>query len=229
MDIGAFLRRQRESQGLTQREFGQLAGLPVGTVSSYETGRRVPPVATIESLLGAIGQQLALTTEPLWADVDREIAAIQGLTAEERLARVPVLFDWWHDRLADLDVVLDGPVAALMLGAPVPVRSLDLAVPAAALNRFAELLSGVMNLRRWSDNWQDWGYSAIDPREPGPLRWKCAYGEIRARLMELRPRSVDVLADGQIWPVRPLSDVESDDPWVTRVLTRMRGGLRSGP
>jgi hypothetical protein len=102
-------------------------------------------------------------------------------------------------------------------------------VPRSVVADFADLLAGVLNLRRWSEPWEDWGYGSVDPREPGPLRWKCPYGEIRARLVEQRPRSVEVLLYGQVWAVRPLSDVESDDPWVTRVLARMRGGLPSGP
>jgi transcriptional regulator with XRE-family HTH domain len=227
MDIGAFLRRQRELKQLSQREFAERAGVSPGMVSQYETGRRIPRFETVEQLLGGIGLQLCCTAEPLWADVDREIAALRDADLPDRIERVPVFLDWWHERLAGLPHAMDGPLAALVQGAPVPARWLDLAVPRSALDQLAAALTGIMNLQRWSENWNDWGYNDRDPREPGPLRWRCAYGELRVRLFDNAVNSIDLTLQGDVWPVRPLSDVESDDPWVTRVLARMRAGLPS--
>jgi transcriptional regulator with XRE-family HTH domain len=227
MDIGALLREQREIKGLTQREFSERAGVSRTTVGHYESGRRTPSFAAVEALLGGIGLQLCCAAEPLWADVDREIAALRDVDLDERIKRVPVWLDWWHERLAGLPHAMDGPLAALVQGAPVPARWLDLAVPRTALDGLAGALTGIMNLGRWSRNWNDWGYSDCDPREPGPLRWRCAYGELRVRLFDQPVQSIDLMVQREAWPVRPLSDVESDDPWVTRVLARMRAGLPS--
>jgi transcriptional regulator with XRE-family HTH domain len=227
VDIGAFLREQREIKGLTQRVFAERAGVTRTTLAHYEAGRRTPSFAVIEALLGGIGLQLCCTAEPLWADVDREIAALRQANLEERIDKVPVWLEWWHERLAGLPYAMDGPLAALVQGAPVPARWLDLAVPRSALDGLAAVLTGTTNLQRWSENWNDWGYNDTDPREPGPLRWRCAFGELRVRLFDEPVRSIVVTMRDEQWPVRPLSDVESDDPWVTRVLARMRAGLPS--
>lgn len=225
MNIGAFLREHREMKGLTQRELSERAGISRTTLSHYEAGRRIPTFTAVEALLGGIGLQLCCTAESLWADVDREIAALRETDLETRIDRVPVWLDWWHDRLAGLPHAMDGPLAALVQGAPVPAKWLDLAVPRTGLDAVA--LTGIMNLQRWSESWNDWGYNDRDPRESGPLRWRSPYGELRLRLFEHPVDSINLALQGALGPVRPLSDVESDDPWVTRVLGRMRAGLPS--
>ena len=229
VDIAAFLRQQRAEHGLTQREFARRGGVAGSSVRAYESGRRVPTIAAIEALLAGVGRQVCYVAEPLWADIDREISALQTMTMDERVEQVPVLLDWWHDRLAARPFALDGPFAALVQGAAVPARWLGLAVPRSAIGELAETFAGIVNLQRWSEQWHDWGYCSADPREPGPLRWRSPYGEVRVRLFEQPVGTIEVVVQGKSWRVRPLSDVESDDPWVTRVLSRMRGGLRSGP
>lgn len=117
MDIGAFLRQEREIKQLSQRDFAERAGVSPGMVSQYETGRRTPTFDTVDKPLGGIGLQLCCTAEPLWADVDREIAALQAVGVDKRLARVPVLLAWWHDRLAGLPHAMDGPGGSGVAGA----------------------------------------------------------------------------------------------------------------
>lgn len=63
---------------------------------------------------------------------------------------------------------------------------------------------------------------AIDPREPGPLRWSGPYGEIRAQIVEELPSAIQVHADGMALHVRPLVEIEGTDPRMSRVLARMR-------
>jgi hypothetical protein len=131
----------------------------------------------IEALLGGIGLQLCCTAEPLWADVDREIAALRQANLEERIDKVPVWLEWWHERLAGLPYAMDGPLAALVQGAPVPARWLDLAVPRSALDGLAAVLTGTTNLQRWSENWNDWGYRASPVHCVGAVRSaNCGFG-----------------------------------------------------
>ena len=53
------LRELRETEGLTQRELGERAGVSEASVRAYETGRRHPRGETLSALLRALG------TEPI--------------------------------------------------------------------------------------------------------------------------------------------------------------------
>lgn len=56
---GAFLRRVRESRGLTQAQLAEISGISQPNLSAYEHDRRTPGLATFNRLLVACGYQLA--------------------------------------------------------------------------------------------------------------------------------------------------------------------------
>jgi uncharacterized protein len=56
------IRDARSAAGLTQAELAGLAGTSQSAVAAYESGSKVPTVATLERLLGAAG--VTLTTSP---------------------------------------------------------------------------------------------------------------------------------------------------------------------
>jgi transcriptional regulator with XRE-family HTH domain len=53
--IGEALKILRQRTGLKQREVGALAGVTPAMISTYETGKAIPLIPTVESLLRAMG------------------------------------------------------------------------------------------------------------------------------------------------------------------------------
>lgn len=128
---------------------------------------------------------------------------------------------------------MEGLAAAAMQGAPVPVKSFDIALSSdnATLEAFNHILRTKFVTDRWDDTKQMWGGVRLDPRERGALRWRSpGFGELRARLVnEVTPDLfVEVphrfIEDGTVRiPMVGLARVETTDRWAARVLTRMRG------
>lgn len=56
--LGEALRRLREDRGLTQKELAQRSGTARRVVNSWETGRNLPRVPTLEGALEALGADL---------------------------------------------------------------------------------------------------------------------------------------------------------------------------
>jgi transcriptional regulator with XRE-family HTH domain len=100
--LGDFIRRQRELQDLTMREFARMAGISNPYLSQIERGLREPS----ERVLGAIAENLQLSAEAVYehggrrreADSDEAgepavVAAIRAdpnLTARERRALIEI-------------------------------------------------------------------------------------------------------------------------------------------
>lgn len=63
MVIRDVLRTARRRAGLTQRALADRAGTSQATVSAYESGRKAPSVDTLERLLRATGQRLAVAPQ----------------------------------------------------------------------------------------------------------------------------------------------------------------------
>ncbi|HYI60187.1 MAG TPA: helix-turn-helix transcriptional regulator [Acidimicrobiales bacterium] len=56
---GAFLRRVRESRGLSQAQLAELTGISQPNLSAYENDRRTPTLDTFNRMLVACGYQVA--------------------------------------------------------------------------------------------------------------------------------------------------------------------------
>jgi transcriptional regulator with XRE-family HTH domain len=82
------LKRARRRAKLSQRELGKRAGIPQSTDARIELGTLSPRTDTLDRLLRAAGQTLAI--EPvLGVGVDRtQIRSRLALTPAERLSRV---------------------------------------------------------------------------------------------------------------------------------------------
>jgi predicted nucleotidyltransferase/DNA-binding XRE family transcriptional regulator len=63
MNIGAMLRKARETAGRSQAEVAAMAGTSQSAVARYETGAAVPSVATLERLLATCGERLILSAQ----------------------------------------------------------------------------------------------------------------------------------------------------------------------
>jgi len=97
------LREWRQKRGLTQEELARKAGVPVVSVSHFETGHRFPNAESLRRLADALGVStdylLGRVKEPAGRDLegtDPEVAALfrrfQGMSEEAR-EQVKHLFD----------------------------------------------------------------------------------------------------------------------------------------
>jgi transcriptional regulator with XRE-family HTH domain len=216
--VGSTLLRERERRRLTQRRLAEMAGVSQGTIARIERGDRHASLPMVERLLAALGMQLTLGVEALDAHIDAEIAVLVEAPLIERVARTDI--DRVQDRLT-VPYVFDGPTAALIQGAPVPIE----AVHVALAWRDADAITAWLvknHAQRWHARWEVFGYLHVDPRDPGEHRWRTIPGEIRARFCDVLPSSIRVKIGDREYPVVPLVDVVVDDPGTARLLDRHR-------
>jgi transcriptional regulator with XRE-family HTH domain len=217
--LGAMVRRERERHDLTQQALANLAGTSQAAIARIERGDRAPSVPMLERLFAALGMQLTIGVEPLDAHVDAAIGEQTQTTLADRIAEASLAKV--AAALADIPHVFAGPAAALIQGAPVPVDAVDIAVEWRHADAFTNWLD-LRYARRWHEKWQEFGYLAIDPRLPGAHRWQTLFGEIRARMCDELPESIEVRHGEQSYRVVPLADVELDDPRAANLLRRYR-------
>jgi hypothetical protein len=182
-------------------------------------GGRAATTALLDRLFDALGRQLRVTVEDRDADLD---AGMDGaVNADDRLAGELHTARILTRRLdPGVAFLLDGQLAAALHGVPVKVRRTDLAFAEDDVERVATWLAGLPNARRWSDAWQDFAPIDRDPRKPGPLHYWTPWGELHLRLLPALPPAVDVVHGDECHQVRPLPDVEADDPQLARIVRR---------
>jgi transcriptional regulator with XRE-family HTH domain len=244
IDVGALIKRARYEARLSQGELAERAGMTRFAISHYESGRRLPSIPGLRAILAAAGKQLHAELEPLDADVRAAIARLAALPLEERDAVV----HWGRFRaFVAPEHRVEGVAAAELLGAPVPVDHLDLALVEAP-ETYAALVRPdgwrwpSLSVRRdtWPFDWpkanaaDDEGRVAeVGVRLRALLRELCpdgvfwmASGGCRARVRLAPPaeveRYVEVVTPHGPVRVAPLHEIESTDPRVTRVLRVLR-------
>jgi transcriptional regulator with XRE-family HTH domain len=228
MDIGALLRDSREAAGMSAASLALQAGVSEASLSSYERGTRTPRLEQIDRILAVLGLQLRLAVEPLYADIDGAMAQAAALPLAERLERLGVRPVGLLVSLGNPPCVIEGACAAALLGAPLPVPVIDLALlnDDAVLEGFSRWAT--RNARRWSDRWGRYGFIDPDPRYgPDPLRYETGYGDVRLRLVDRLPDSTAVDVNGEQVRVLDLRLLTVGDPASARVIERMRQRLAS--
>ena len=101
---------------------------------------------------------------PLDAHLDAQLAESAAKPLTERIEELELARA--VDRLGDLPYVLTGGTAALLQGAPVPVEAVEIAVAWRDADAFTEWLTRSYG-QRWHEQYQEFGYLPLDPREPG--------------------------------------------------------------
>jgi len=86
MKVGDLVRSARERHGLSQRRLALRAGTDQAAISRLERGETSPTVETLERLLAAMGERLAVKPEPLERNYDPlHMRATLERSPEERL------------------------------------------------------------------------------------------------------------------------------------------------
>jgi transcriptional regulator with XRE-family HTH domain len=228
MKLGEMVRVARQRAALTQAQLARSAGTDRAVLSAYERGRREPSFATFTRLLAALDLQPRIEIERIDADIDADIDALASTPLNKRLAALQCDVPQLVAGLKGVRFVIEGPLAALLQGVPVPVPGIDIVIADESLDPVAEL-ARQHAWCRWdvrSGSFAFMGEVDPDPRWPGPLHWSTQHGEIRLRVVETLPAAVRITAVGEEFRVRPLIDVELDSPAMARLLARVR--LRAG-
>ncbi|GLY91675.1 hypothetical protein Airi02_096030 [Actinoallomurus iriomotensis] len=249
--MGALIRDARMGRDLTLKQLATASGVSAATVSAVERASKGVTLATAEKILAAMGLQLHVETQPLWADVDAAIEEMRDIPVPDRIGRWEIGFTSFVSWFAGRSSMADGLMAAALQGAPVPVRAFEMVIADDddSIDDMISLL-GEMRARQWVDRWQSRQGSCLDPRdtECPPARYRCRHGEFRVRLAgELSPKvwveledlpapdlapvslfqRVPLLTRARL-PVVPLTEIETDEAYARRVLDRVRelsGGL----
>jgi hypothetical protein len=188
------------------------------TVCRFERGSGNPSIALVERMFGALDVQLRVETEPLGTDLDAEIDRYADLSASELVDEVEYFEDIFR-HLQTLPFVVSGRLAALVQGAPVSVRWVDLVVLERDLPGYAKVFERAVCKR-----WNDFDFGPVDPREPGPMRWLLGFHEVRLDVHQELPRTTTLVVGERTLRVQPLPDVEAAD--VARVMRRVRAEER---
>jgi transcriptional regulator with XRE-family HTH domain len=62
--LGAHVRKRRQELELSQEQVAERTELPLPTIAQLERGSRTPSVATLERILGALGEELQVGSRP---------------------------------------------------------------------------------------------------------------------------------------------------------------------
>jgi transcriptional regulator with XRE-family HTH domain len=116
------IQEARRQRGWGQRQLAEASGVAQPNLAAIETGARTPSLAMVTRLVTACGLQLRYELEQRHADVDRQIDRLRA--REEPTARLAEAGRYallTASRLARAGgrLVIDGPLAARLHGAPV--------------------------------------------------------------------------------------------------------------
>lgn len=224
LQVGHLLRTERLRARLSQAALARAAGTSQQSLSRFETGAYAPTTTLVARLFAALGRQVRVDVEVLDADLDRAIHEAMESTDEEDDLLEGTLdnFATLCRRAGDLRYLLDGELAALLHGVPVPrPAGFAVAVAEADLAGLSAWVRAIPNCRRWSPRWRDFSVDEVDPARAGALRWSTPYGELTARLVRRLPEPVRIRVGERVLAVRPLIDVVADNPQVARVVARV--------
>ena len=115
------IRAARRQRGWGQRQLAEATGVSQPNLAAIETGARVPSLAMVRRLVSACGLQLRFELEPRHADLDAAMARLREREPDSRLtgAGLHALITLVRLVSAGAPLVLDGPIAARVHGAPV--------------------------------------------------------------------------------------------------------------
>lgn len=225
--LGWLLQDRRQRRGWSQHQLAERAEISQQQVSRFEQGAHGTTAGLADRLFAPLGLRVRVDVEAAEGPLDEAIDRVRAELVERQrmvLADFRLLAVLSAPRFGH---VLDGTAAALLQGVPVAAKRIDLLVAEGELDRLAEWIYRVPNLRRRNERHRDFSRYDIDPRDAGPLWWRTALVELKVRLVAELPRPVLVTVvenngDEHRVAVRALPAVEADFAEVARVLRRLR-------
>ncbi len=221
--IGILLCAQRNRANLSQARLAERAGVSQQKLSKIERGAVNVSLATVQQIFASLGQQLRVEAVPLRSDMDIDIDRGISVTAEVRAQEVDQHRTLLRT-LGDIPFVITGRLAAFVQGAPmVGPAWIDIVIARGNLDELAVVMdSGRLHCRRWNARANDWGSDISDPRVPGIQRWIIGRSDTRIRFVDELPDTIDVQVGDRVLCVVPIAEIERDDPWLCRLMTRWR-------
>ena len=241
---GAVIRAERVKRAMSLAQLAAAAGVSVANLSRLERGQRASTLDLTDRLLAVMGLRLHVEAEPMFADVDDVIRQASGRSLTD------VVGAWKTDAAAyfslfdGIPFVVEGAAAAALQGVPIPVETLEIAVPAdddEAIEQLTFMLEAVGAGRGSFEN--------HDPRIPGSPDYTSMHGAVRLRLARPFEQSCWVEIDPLPEPcfsltlflretrqplprvrvaVTPLFSLEVADGQVNRLIQRTRDLLTNG-
>jgi transcriptional regulator with XRE-family HTH domain len=221
--IGILLCAERGRATLSQAALAERAGVSQQRLSNIERGAVNASLATVQRIFASLGRQLRVEAVPLRSDMDIDIDRGLCVTAEIRAQEVDRHRLLFH-ALCDIPFVVTGRLAAFVQGAPmVGPAWIDIVITRRHLDELAVAMSrGRLLCRRWNPRANDWATVAPDPREPGSQRWHIGLSDTRFQLVDELPETIEVRVGERVLQVVPIAEIERDDPWLCRLMTRWR-------
>lgn len=218
--VGSILDAERSRAGLSQAQLAERAGVSQQLVSRLERGAVNATLATVQRIFAVLGKQLRVEAVPLGADldigIDRSLAA-----AEEEHEQMGVHSSLLR-HLSDIPFAVTGRLAAYSQGAPMQSPAwIDIVVARKDLDALAAVMAKSFCMR-WSAKWEDWGYDSTDPREPGMPRWRIRLSDMRLQIVDELPPTIEMRLGEFLLRLVPLAEIEREDPWLRRLMTRWR-------
>jgi transcriptional regulator with XRE-family HTH domain len=225
-ELGRLIRQEREAANLSLADLAARAGISQNNLGRIERATLAPSLETMEKIFLALGLQLRLDVEPLDDDLGTQLERLSWLPLTERLERSGL--SHLLTTLDNVAFVLDGALAANLLGVPLPVDALDLVLTWADSDRFTGWL-----LKRFAYRYHErsgeFRMLDLDPRAPGPHYWQTNFGKVRAHMVDELPDSVEVAVDDRTYRVRPLAEITLPDRDTARLLQRFRERMAGPP
>ncbi len=218
--VGSILSAERGRARLSQAQLADRAGLSQQLVSQLERGTANATFATVQRIFATLGKQLRVEAVPLGADLDVDIDRFLRATEgnREQLGSHGALLR----RLREVPFAVTGWLGAVVQGAPMLSPDwIDILVASQDLDALAAVMEKSFCMR-WNAKWQDWGYGPTDPREPGALRWRIHLSDMRLQIVDQLPPTMKLRVGEFVLRVVPIAQIEREDPWLHRLMTRWR-------
>lgn len=175
----------------------------------------------MEAMFGALGLQLRVDVEQLDDELDKDIERAMSDGVKERnwfLSHLEFLCDFAKDPPR---MIIDGPLAANLLGVPIIPTRIDLMIAESDVDALAGWLSRFLSVIRYDERTNRFTKYDIDPRRPGVWRWATVSHELAVSAAPVLPEPVVRLDEREV-EVRPLLEVIADHLNVARVVERCR-------
>jgi transcriptional regulator with XRE-family HTH domain len=224
--VGVLLCAERNRAKLSQAQLAERAGVSQQRLSRIERGTVSISLATVQRIFAKLDKQLRLEAVPLRADMDVDIDRGLALSDQDRAVEIG-LHRVLLRTLGSLPFAVTGRLAALAQGAPtVGPPSIDIVIARRHLDELAAVMEKA-SCRRWSARWGDWGFDVPDPRVAGEPRWLIGTSDTRLLFVDELPQSIEVTVGEYRLRVVPIAQIESEDPWLHRLMSRWRDRSRS--